>query len=371
VAFLAAFVAIDHAQNSAQSNSVRDLGGKSWALVRFQGSDGKALVPDDRSKYAIAFEPDGNVSVRIDCNRGRGTWKSSGPNQISFGPLALTRAMCPPAPLNDRMARDWEYVRSYTLRNGQLFLSLMADGGTYEFGPSGTGIAGQTGLPATFVGTLPCADCPGIRYQVNLLRDQHFDSRMIYLERNASFDDHGSWQIENDGKIIVLQSQRGSRQQYALRNEDTLRQLDTNGHEIDSKLNYDLTRSPVFTPIESHGQQANAVALENTDWALIGLGDNPIHAASKEQAPHLLLTSESHRVSGSTGCNQMMGSYELSGNHLTFGQLASTLMACAKGMDTEKAFQDALAKVSTWKITGSHLELLDASGHLLARFKVR
>jgi uncharacterized lipoprotein YbaY len=44
--------------------------------------------------------------------------------------------MCPPAPLNDRIVKDWEFVRSYTIKDGHLFLSLMADGGNYEFEPA-------------------------------------------------------------------------------------------------------------------------------------------------------------------------------------------------------------------------------------------
>jgi para-nitrobenzyl esterase len=75
--------------------------------------------------------------VRIDCNRGRGTWKSSGPNQLQFGPLALTRAKCPPESLHDRIVKDWGAVRSYLIKDGHLFLSLMADGGTYEYEPMG------------------------------------------------------------------------------------------------------------------------------------------------------------------------------------------------------------------------------------------
>jgi para-nitrobenzyl esterase len=116
-------------------NGVAGLGGTSWQLTKFQSSDGKMLTPDDPAKYAIAFGTDGNVSARIDCNRGRGSWKSSGPNQLQFGPLALTRAMCPPGSLHDRIVKDWEFVRSYTLKDGHLFLALMADGGIYEFEP--------------------------------------------------------------------------------------------------------------------------------------------------------------------------------------------------------------------------------------------
>ena len=128
-----------HPQNTAGG-----LGGTSWQLVKFQGGDDRILTPDDKAKYTIAFGTDGRVSARIDCNRGRGTWKSSGPNQLQFGPLALTRAMCPPGSLHDRIAKDWEFVRSYIIKGGHLFLSLMADGGIYEFEPVG---ASKTAAP--------------------------------------------------------------------------------------------------------------------------------------------------------------------------------------------------------------------------------
>jgi para-nitrobenzyl esterase len=45
--------------------------------------------------------------------------------------------MCAPGSLHDRLAKDWEFVRSYTIKDSHLFLSLMADGGIYEFEPIG------------------------------------------------------------------------------------------------------------------------------------------------------------------------------------------------------------------------------------------
>ena len=111
------------------------LEGTAWQLVKFQGSDDTTLTPDDKAKYTIEFGSGGQVTARIDCNRGRGTWKSAGSNQLELGPLALTRAMCPEGSLHDRIVKHWGYVRSYLIKDGHLFLSLMADGGTYEFEP--------------------------------------------------------------------------------------------------------------------------------------------------------------------------------------------------------------------------------------------
>ena len=120
----------------APSQSIEpSLAGISWQLVKFQGSDDRTLTPDDKTKYTIEFNNDGGLNARIDCNRGRGTWKSSGPSQLQLGPLALTRAMCPPGSLHDLIVKHWSFIRSYVIKDGHLFLSLMADGGIYEFEP--------------------------------------------------------------------------------------------------------------------------------------------------------------------------------------------------------------------------------------------
>lgn len=132
---LAALLLTSSCARIAPQETPVGLGGTSWQLVRFQGGDDKVLVPDDRAKYTIAFGTDGMVSARIDCNRGRGTWNSSGRNQLQLGPLALTRAMCPPGSLHDHIVKQWGFVRSYVIRDGRLFLSLMADGGIYEWEP--------------------------------------------------------------------------------------------------------------------------------------------------------------------------------------------------------------------------------------------
>jgi heat shock protein HslJ/membrane-bound inhibitor of C-type lysozyme len=151
-----------HTQMPPQ-NPAADLAGTSWQLVKFQGSDDTTLTPDDKAKYTVAFEADDRVSARIDCNRGRGTWKSSAANQLQFGPLALTRAMCPPGSLHDRIVKHWEFVRPYTIRDGHLFLALMADGGIYEFEPIGGWKSGASKSPVASVGpvTYHCIQSKG------------------------------------------------------------------------------------------------------------------------------------------------------------------------------------------------------------------
>lgn len=118
---------------SAQASS--GLGGTSWQLVRIRGRHSITLTSSDRSKYTIAFGTDGWVSAGIDCNRGRGAWKSSSRSRLRFGPMVLTRAMCPPGSLHDRIVKDWSRVRAYFVKSGHLFLSLSSERGVYEFEP--------------------------------------------------------------------------------------------------------------------------------------------------------------------------------------------------------------------------------------------
>lgn len=121
---------------TASASRASELAGTSWQLVKFLGSDDTTLAPDDRAKYIIEFADGGRLTARIDCNHGQGTWTSSDTNQILFGPLALTRAQCPPGSLHDHLVKQWGNIRSYIIRDGHLFLALMADGGIYEFEPT-------------------------------------------------------------------------------------------------------------------------------------------------------------------------------------------------------------------------------------------
>jgi heat shock protein HslJ len=118
------------------------LAGTSWRLVDFLSMDdaiGRIEPPDD-VLYTLHLHADGSVSMRLNCNRARGTWQaeSSGSQDSGsfvFGPLASTRAFCPPPNMDARVTRDMEYVRSFVSRDDRLYLSLYADGGIYQFEP--------------------------------------------------------------------------------------------------------------------------------------------------------------------------------------------------------------------------------------------
>jgi len=122
----------------ARSAPRAPLGGTAWVLEQFQSMDDTTLKPGD-ARYSLTFNRDGRLLVQADCNRGHTTWRSSDNVTLEFGEVALTRAQCPPSPLQKRFVKDLAYVRSYVVRDGKLFLSLMADGGIYAFEPTEPG----------------------------------------------------------------------------------------------------------------------------------------------------------------------------------------------------------------------------------------
>jgi heat shock protein HslJ len=130
------------------------LAGTGWHLVAFQSMDDAMGTerPADPSRYTMRLESDGTVTMRLNCNRARGTWSAApssdgASGRFEFGPLAATRAICPPPSMDERIAAQAAYIRSYVLKDGRLYLSLMADGGIFVWTPD-TGPSSAAEVPA-------------------------------------------------------------------------------------------------------------------------------------------------------------------------------------------------------------------------------
>jgi heat shock protein HslJ len=72
-----------------------------------------------------------------------------------------------------------------------------------------------------------------------------------------------------------------------------------------------------------------------------------------------VLDPEGAHLSGSGGCNRLVGSFERNGDTIRFTQVATTRIACAERvMQREAAFLDALAATSRFELDGDSLVLL-------------
>jgi putative lipoprotein len=164
-----------------------------------------------------------------------------------------------------------------------------------------------------------------------------------YAVRARILVDDRLW-FATDQHYPVLTAGRGSDVQLLLRR--------ANGFTND-------TRPPINT----------VAPLENTHWKLTSLANTSVLLPPQPREAYFVLNPANRSVTGSGGCNRLTGTYQLNGDRLAFSRIASTMMACVDGMETEQLFLKTLGRVNRWRITGQRLELFDGAGSPVARFE--
>jgi heat shock protein HslJ len=108
--------------------------------------------------------------------------------------------------------------------------------------------------------------------------------------------------------------------------------------------------------------------LAGTSWTATGINNGNGAVESKEGTELVTITfNEDGTVNGKSACNNYTGTYTTDdAGAVTFGPLASTMMACEDNlMQIEAEFNAAMAKVTTYQIEGSALTLRDAEGAMM------
>src|SRR5690606_511515 len=159
----------------------------------------------------------------------------------------------------------------------------------------------------TYEGTLPCADCPGIRYTITLNDDDTYVLKTRYLERGDSvFTESGTFAWDEHGGKITL-SDRGERFQVG---ENRLFHLDMEGNRITG----DLAEHYVLTKMTDQ--------ITDRYWKLIEVNGQAVADGSTQKEPYIQLNSEENRLQANGGCNGLGGTYELKApNRVKFSQL--------------------------------------------------
>ena len=107
--------------------------------------------------------------------------------------------------------------------------------------------------------------------------------------------------------------------------------------------------------------------LAGTEWRLESLDGQPV----VDGTTVTLNFGPDGQANGSGGCNGYSGSYQLSGDTLSFGQIASTLMACAEPiLAQESAFFAAMGSVSGYTLDGDQLTITYGDNQALVLLRV-
>ena len=158
--------AIDSARmelDRATAAAPSELAGSYWQLVQLRAPKDSVIKPEKAAVYTVEFGKEGQVLVAGGCNRGGGTYTVTPPKGLRFGPLATTRAMCPPQSISARFLGDFSRMTSYQLVAGHLYISLADDRGVYEFAPEVDVVPEQAaGEPVPFA----CRDSTGAQSRI-------------------------------------------------------------------------------------------------------------------------------------------------------------------------------------------------------------
>ena len=127
--------------------------------------------------------------------------------------------------------------------------------------------------------------------------------------------------------------------------------------------------APAATSVEPSGGGSEKLFAHR--WTLTEAAGQPVTPTGDAREAHLLFFAPS-RLSGSTGCNRLTGTFELTGTgRMTFSPLATTRMMCAEpaAAQTETRMVQALTTVQSYYVTDAALELRDGASKAVARFR--
>lgn len=217
-----------------------------------------------------------------------------------------------------------------------------------------------------YKGTLPCADCEGIVTEIRLNEDNSYEKVSDYLGKGESnFRESGIFEWDETGGKIVISNTTSDIKEWYRVGENRLIALDSEGNDIESSI-----------PAEMY--ILNKLDIDNVVtekyWKLIELNGKEIQSENSDMGreAHFILQSSESRISGNTGCNNMMGSYELKEGsaqqgEITFSPLAATRMACI-GVDYEHEYLIIFEGTKSYSIENDSLSLFSEGETPVAKF---
>lgn len=118
---------------------------------------------------------------------------------------------------------------------------------------------------------------------------------------------------------------------------------------------------------DDDGAAQNPADLEGKAWVLTQF----INADGETEIVDVGVNAEfdGTTMSGVSGCNRYNAPYEATGNEISFGEIAGTLMACPEPeMSVEARYLELLATVATFEIDGRSMSMADGEGTPILQF---
>ncbi len=163
-----------------------------WMWVEFTSPVERVEIEDPQF-YHLTFQDDGELEIVADCNNAIATYKGDGSSMtINVGPMTL--ANCLPGSRSDDFINYLNSAAKYFFEDGDLFIDLMADGGTMRFSPydDSTVESGYYEDPYYIVGKGDTLFSIGVRFGVpwqNIAAVNGIQGTLIYVGQHLLIPD--------------------------------------------------------------------------------------------------------------------------------------------------------------------------------------
>lgn len=206
----------------------------------------------------------------------------------------------------------------------------------------------------TYAGTIPCADCSGIKTKITLHQDLTYTKSIKYLgKENTATSTNGTFTWNDLENTITI------KETSYMVGKNTLIQLNKEKENIKGALatQYVLQKIAVDTN------------LTDVKWQLIELAGQKVNQTDKN-IPFLSLNSTENTLTGFSGCNNFSGDFTLKfGNRVNFSKIAATRKYC-ENTPYEAEFLKVLGTIDNYTINNNTLSLNKARMAPLAKFKI-
>ena len=177
-----------------------------------------------------------------------------------------------------------------------------------------------------YEGVLPCGDCLGVQTRLTLNRDETYELRTRYLDRDSTARVvRGRFGWLPGGNAITLESGQGG-EQFLVGEGRVALLLAGESASWPQPAQRMLQRVAVAPVIEVRG------TLEAHRWTLASATDGqgrPLDGLPSGAGRPLVFVFAEGRLNIEGGCNRTFGDYRIEGeDRLVTGRMASTMMAC-------------------------------------------
>jgi heat shock protein HslJ len=352
------------------------LPGTAWNVISYNNGKQAVVSVLNGTEISLKFGTDNQLSGNSGCNTYSGGYQVSG-NSLKVGPLASTQMACEtPAGLMDQE---------------QQYLAALQNSATYEIAGDILTIRDADGAMQVVAKAHTPSGLPGTSWTVMMYNNGREAVVGLIAESQISLNFgaggqvsgnsgcntySGGYEVNGDQlKVGPLASTMMACDKPAGVMEQEQQYLAA----LQKAATYEIAGDTLTIRDASGATQVMAkvstpAGLPGTSWTVM------MYNNGREAVVGLIAESQislnfgaDGQVSGNSGCNTYSGGYEVTGNTLKVGPLASTRMFCEKPagvMEQEQQYLAALQKAAIYEIAGDTLTIRDASGATQVMAKV-